>query len=132
MICYSFHEGFPENWAALRDSWALLVEKQKAKMNSKRISYEEQHLGGFGSSHSESLVCQDTQGGELLEPLAHVDPKIQEYISPSLMKEETTENIEVKKEIAGGRLVVVANQVKQATSAEGHFEFERYLASKSL
>ena len=73
VFCSSFHDGFPENWAALRDSWALLVEKQKVSMNKKESSDQVQHLGGFSSSQ------EDPQSGKLLEHLVDVDPKMQEY-----------------------------------------------------
>ena len=130
VFCSSFHDGFPENWAALRDSWALLVEKQKVSMNKKESSDQVQHLGGFSSSQ------EDPQSGKLLEHLVDVDPKMQEYFPPSLLKEETTETVEVGTgmaiDLSGGRFVVLENQLEQATTAEEHFELERYLASTPL
>jgi len=132
-IFESFLGGFPENWAALRDSWALLVEKQRASMKRRESSDKVQHLSIIGPLYSEPLACQNPMTGRLLEPSVQVDSKVQESLSPSLVKEGTTQDLEVKAERAleftGGNVVAV-DQVMQASPSEGHLELERCLASK--
>ena len=102
-------------------------------MNRRKSSDQVQRLSGFGSSQSESLACQDPQ---LFEPLVDVAPKMQEFFSPSLLKEETTENVEMETglamEFSDGGLVAVEDQLMQAAPAEGHVELERSLASTAL
>lgn len=125
VFCSSFHDGFPENWAALRDSWVLLVEKRKASKIREESPLKVQHLIGDSSFQS------NPQGARLLEP-----PQEQEYFSLSLLKEETIENVNVEVgmtlEFSGGRLVALEDQLKKTTRAEGHFELDRYPTSASL
>ena len=132
----SFLDGFPENWAALRDSWALLVEKRRASMKRKESSDKVQHLSGFGPFQLETLACQDPKTGGLLEPLVQVDSKVQESFPPSLVKKGTTQVFEMKAERAmestGGKLAAMEDHVMQAGPSEGHLKLESYLASTHL
>ena len=91
---FSFLGGFPENWATLRDSWALVVKEQRALMDRN------------------------------------------EWFSSGLVKEETTEFVEIKAgmvlEFAGGSLVSVEDQVALAAPQEGHFKWKGDPGSSSL